>query len=183
MGTTDPASGTPEADLLAAYDRAVPAVFGYLLTRCSDASLAEDLTAETFLAAVDAIRRPTAPRVTVAWFIGIARHKLADHWRGVGRERSRLAAATHEPNNPVTRTDEDPWDAEIDRLMAAEVMRQLSPQHRLVLTLRYTDDLPVPQVADIIDRSVHATEGLLVRARQAFRLQYETSASEEGGYR
>jgi RNA polymerase sigma-70 factor (ECF subfamily) len=34
------------------------------------------------------------------------------------------------------------------------------------------DDLPVPQVADLLGRTVHATEALLVRARSAFRAAY-----------
>jgi RNA polymerase sigma-70 factor (ECF subfamily) len=42
----------------------------------------------------------------------------------------------------------------------------------MVLSLRYLDGLPVPEIASVIDRSVHATEGLLVRARSAFRRDY-----------
>ena len=43
----------PDPGLLALYDRALPEVYGYLLARCGAArALAEDLTAETFLAAV-----------------------------------------------------------------------------------------------------------------------------------
>jgi RNA polymerase sigma-70 factor (ECF subfamily) len=43
--------------------------------------------------------------------------------------------------------------------------------------LRYLDGLPVPEVARHLDRTVHATEALLVRARAAFRRIYE---GEEG---
>jgi hypothetical protein len=42
--------------------------------------------------------------------------------------------------------------------------RGLAPQRGAVLTLRYPDDLPVPQVAALLDRTVHATEALRVRA-------------------
>ena len=43
------------------YDEALPQVYGYLLARCGQQVVAEDLTAETFLAAVDAVRgRPGA---------------------------------------------------------------------------------------------------------------------------
>ena len=44
--------------------------------------------------------------------------------------------------------------------------------HRTALTLRYLDGLPVPEVAALLDRTVHATEALLVRARLAFRRAY-----------
>jgi RNA polymerase sigma-70 factor (ECF subfamily) len=66
------------AAFLALYDRALPEVSGYLLSRCGDRMVAEDLTSDTFLAAVTAA--DGAPSTT-GWLIGIARHKLADHWR------------------------------------------------------------------------------------------------------
>ncbi len=73
--------------MAAIYDRALPQVYGYLLPRCGSAAVAEDLTAETFMAAVAATRRNGAPEVTVAWLVGVARHKLVDHWRRVAREQ------------------------------------------------------------------------------------------------
>ena len=39
----------PALGLLELYDDALPHVYGYLLARCGDAGLAEDLTAESFL--------------------------------------------------------------------------------------------------------------------------------------
>ena len=159
----DPAFG-----LLKLYDDALPHVYGYLLARCGDSGLAEDLTAESFLAAVHAARKPGAPDPSVPWLIGVARHKLADHWRRAEREQRRLRAVAGEPLGV-----DDPWEAAIDRIRAREVLDALAPQHRAVLTLRYLDGLAVPDVARHLDRTVHATEALLVRARAAFRRLYQ----------
>src|SRR6266545_2749025 len=71
----------PGPALLELYDVALPEVYGYLLSRCGQRSLAEDLTAETFLAAVEAVRRRPPRELTTAWLVGVARHKLVDHWR------------------------------------------------------------------------------------------------------
>jgi RNA polymerase sigma-70 factor (ECF subfamily) len=158
--------GAP-ADLLALYDEALPRVYGYLLSRCGQVPLAEDLTAEVFLAGVDAVRRADPPPVSVAWLVGVARHKLVDHWRRQGREERKLQAAVGGGDST-----EDPWDARLDALRAQETLAELGPHHRAALTLRYLDDLPVPEVARHLDRTVHATEALLVRARAAFRRQY-----------
>jgi RNA polymerase sigma-70 factor, ECF subfamily len=163
----DPAFG-----LLKLYDDALPHVYGYLLARCGDTSLAEDLTAESFLAAVHAARKPGAPDLSIPWLIGVARHKLADHWRRVEREQRGLRLAGGEPPGV-----DDPWDTAVDRIRAREVLDQLGAHHRAALTLRYLDGLPVPEVARYLDRTVHATEALLVRARAAFRRIYE---GEEG---
>jgi RNA polymerase sigma-70 factor, ECF subfamily len=166
----------PGTRLLVLYDEALPQVYGYLLARCGQQVVAEDLTAETFLAAVDAVRSGPAP-LSTGWLIGIARHKLVDHWRRQGREQRALTAAAALPAGP---SPGDPWDAQLDALRAREVLGRLGPHHRAVLTLRYLDDLPVPQVASLLGRTVHATEALLVRARSAFRTVY-CQAGEEGG--
>jgi RNA polymerase sigma-70 factor, ECF subfamily len=162
----------PALGLLELYDEALPHVYGYLLARCRHVPLAEDLAAETFLAAVHAVRRPGAAEPSVPWLIGVARHKLADHWRRVEREERGLRQLDSEAV-PV----EDPWDETVEAIRAREVLDRLGPHHRAALTLRYLDGLPVPEVARCLDRTVHATEALLVRARGAFRRLYR---AEEG---
>jgi RNA polymerase sigma-70 factor (ECF subfamily) len=132
--------------------------------------VAEDLTSETFLAAVKA---DSAAPVSMPWLIGVARHKLVDHWRKRSRDERALKAV----GGPDA-TD-DPWDARLDELRAMDVLRSLGDHHRLALTLRYVDGLPVPEVASLMDRTVRATEALLVRARAAFRRSYE--AGEDHG--
>ena len=164
----------PDPGLLSLYDRALPEVYGYLLARCGQRALAEDLTAETFLAAVRA-EADGGGATTVAWLIGTARHKLVDHWRRREREERGLRLLEGGADGA-----EDPWDAQLDALRAQEVLDRLTPAQRAALTLRYLDDLPVPRVAALLDRTVHATEALLVRSRTAFRRQYETSDPDCG---
>ena len=156
--------------LLALYDEALPAVYGYFVRRCPDRGTAEDLTSETFLAAMDGARRDDPPDITVPWLIGVARHKLADHFRRRARHAVPVADVP-EADDPA-----DTWDVELDRIVAETTLARLSDPHRAVLTLRYVDDRPVTECAAVIGRTVHATEALLVRARRAFRDHYE-----EGG--
>jgi RNA polymerase sigma-70 factor (ECF subfamily) len=162
----------PALGLLTLYDEALPQVYGYLLARCGDRGLAEDLTADCFLAAVAAARRPAAGPLGVPWLIGVARHKLVDHWRSREREERGLRLVSG-----ATEETDDPWDAQLDVLRARDALARLGPHHRAVLTLRYLDGLPVAEVAAHLGRTLHATEALLVRARSAFRRVYE---GEEG---
>ena len=164
--SAEPDDHGPRA-LLTLYDEALPVVYGYFVRRCSDRGTAEDLTSETFLAAMDAARKPTAPAISVPWLIGVARHKLADHYR---RRHDRFSVPVAEP--PEHADPADTWDAELDRIVAEQVLARMSEQHRTVLALRYMDDRSVPECAELIGRTVHATEALLVRARRAFRAQY-----------
>lgn len=163
--------------LLGLWDRALPQVYGYLLTRCGgQVPVAEDLTAETFLAAAAAAGRPEPPPVSVPWLIGVARHKLIDHWRKQAREERSLRLVIGEGSD---RSD-DPWEVRIDALLARAALERLGPHHRAALTLRYLDDLPVREVAAYLERTVPATEVLLVRARVAFRRAYEATGDEGG---
>jgi len=164
VGTSDPGA------LVAIYRWALPQVYGYLLPRCGSVVVAEDLTAEAFMAAVAAMQQGAAPDVNVAWLIGVARHKLVDHWRRQGRdERSRAL---------MTQSDEgieDPWDEELDRVVLHAALAELNGFQRAALTLRYLDGLRVTEVAEHLGRSVHATETLLTRSKAALRRAYRRS--------
>jgi len=160
--------------MLSLYERALPVVFGYLADRCGDRATAEDLTSETFLAAVAAVKAPGPPAVSIAWLVGVARHKLVDHWRRRGRHDRLVDRAATEVTGP-----EDPWEHELDRLRSDAVLAGLGGHHRAVLTLRYVDGLPVGEVAEVLDRSVHATEALLSRAKAAFRRAYVVEGADD----
>ncbi|OZG30670.1 RNA polymerase subunit sigma-24 [Williamsia sp. 1138] len=163
--------------LLAIYDDALPAVYGYLIRRTRDKSLAEDLTSETFLAAMDHARSDDPHDPSIPWLIGIARHKLADHWRRMQRTPTPVEEV---PDGPA----HDLWDVHLDRMLAEYTLLRLSDTHRAVLTLRYVDDCTVAQCAELLDRTVTATEALLTRAKRAFRASYPsdpaTSAAKGG---
>jgi len=145
-------------------------VYGYLLPRCGSVADAEDLTAETFMAAVAALAQPDPPSVTVPWLIGVARHKLVDHWRRSEREQRGLTAVG--PDQP-----DDPWGDVLDTGAAYSALARLPGPQRAALTLRYLDGLAVSEIADQLERTVRGTETLLVRARAALRKIYREEAA------
>jgi RNA polymerase sigma-70 factor (ECF subfamily) len=136
--------------------------------------MAEDLTSKTFLAALTALEVNPSLKANSAWLVGIARHKLVDHWRTEERSvrRQQLLLGQNEPTN-------DPWEVELDALRARDALKELGSHHRAALTLRYIDGLPVREVADQLVRSRTATETLLMRAKAAFRRIYERKEGTE----
>ena len=169
--STPDAVGEHGRALAGLYDEALAAVYGYLKPRCGDPALAEDLSAETFLAACDAIERAQLAEVTVAWLIGIARHKLVDHWRRQARDERHLRAVAD-----LVEETADPWDAQFDAAVIERTLVLLSPVNRAALTLRYLDGLSVPEVAELLGRTVAATDQVLARARSSFRQHYGEEA-------
>lgn len=147
------------------YDRSMPRVYGYLFQRCGrDRQLAEELTQQTFTDALRTHRRATADD-PVAWVIGIARHRLADHFRALERrERGFLRLLSRSPAPDVT------WigDQEPEGVLV-ESLRHLPAAQRAAVTLRYVDDLPVREVAALLGRSEGAVESLLSRGRETLR--------------
>ena len=146
------------------YDRASGEVYRYLCRAVlGNRSLAEDLTQETFTSVVAAIRGGRAELESMPWVIGVARHKLIDHYRRAESEQRRMALVWAGRGSDEEEVDLDREDPS----RVVEMLRELSPSHRLVLALRYVDELSVEEIAKLLERSVHATESLLVRARRA----------------
>jgi RNA polymerase sigma-70 factor (ECF subfamily) len=176
VSSTEPAPASG-ALLLAMYERALPQVYGYLSARTSSPTVAEDLTSETFLAAADAARRDAVPDLTVAWLITVARNKLVDHWRREERDERRRFQLIE---SPIENGDDDAESEErFARARVHAVLAELGAHHRAALTLRYLDGLAVPDVADHLGRTLHATEALLVRARRAFRARYHQGPCDD----
>ena len=104
--------------------------------------------------------------VDTAWLIAVGRHKLVDHWRARAREDRKLAllhSAVSHDDYPI---------AVIDPGGATAALAKLHPTYRAALVLRHVDDLPVPEVAGHLGRTIEATEQVLTRARAAFRHVY-----------
>lgn len=174
MSTSAAVNPDHGATLLQIYDDALPAVYGYLRRRVDSDATAQDLTSETFLAACTSIRQGLVREVATAWLIGIARHKLLDHYRRTAREERKLRVV----ESAVT-TAEDPWTTTLRDDLVQATLADLGLHHRAALLLRHLDGLSVPEVATTLGRTVHATEALLSRARVAFRTTYEIQAERE----
>ena len=151
----------------AMFDAHGRCVHYYLLKRCGDPELADELTAETFACAFVSLQRLTVPRADLQWLLGIATHKLADHWRRQSREQRYFQAVA------------DQWHdfdrmggSVIDTSRAQQALEALDPHHRIALVLRYHEELSVPEIAGVLRRSVHGTESLLARARRSFKKSY-----------
>jgi RNA polymerase sigma-70 factor (ECF subfamily) len=152
------------------YDAAMPRVYAYLYSRTGgDAALAEELTQQTFEAAVRHPEGYAGRAETVTWLIGIARHKLVDHVRRAQRDRRHLRvvddARAHE--GPVDAA----WTASL-RHDIGSALDSLPPDQRLALVLHVVDGLTIRGVAGEMGRSEDATESLIRRAREAFRRAY-----------
>jgi RNA polymerase sigma-70 factor (ECF subfamily) len=153
------------------HRRTLPPVYAYLLSRCGgDVTLAEELTQETFVAAIDRRSRFDGRSDAITWLCGIARHKLADHFRSLERDERRRMRI--EIRQVEVESDERHRMGLEDRTLIAEALRSLPANQRAVLAFVVLDDLPVAEAARLLGKTRGATESLLFRARENFRRAY-----------
>lgn len=167
----DPARTDIDPDAFAAqYRLHFPAIVGYLYRRTGDQSLAEDLAAETFLAAWKALPRYRATRIPFeAWLFRIATNKANAAAR---RERTRRRIFTLlAPRAPQP----DRRDA-TDHLHPA--LARLSPDHQAVIALVYLEGFSVAHAARVLDIPEGTVKSRLLRARDALKRELGRTGDE-----
>lgn len=156
------------------YDAHVEEVYRFVHRRCRDHALAEDITQETFLAAIRQTDDPNS--LTVGWLLTVARNRLVDLLRRQTKYEGKLRL--------VSEVETTGHDAElVERLRISNALNELSVDYRVVLTLHYIDGFTVRALAEHLDRSEKSVEGLVTRARRELREKLDEEADEAGNGR
>ena len=135
-------------------------VLRYALVRLGSREDAEDVAAQVYHAATR-LRECEDLRL---YLLGIARRKVADAMR-----RRRRTPRTRSLAEPGFEPGRGPDIESVHRRAAvADVLRQLSDEHREALALKYLVGLSAAEIADLTDRTPTAVNSLLQRAREAF---------------
>jgi RNA polymerase sigma-70 factor (ECF subfamily) len=166
--------GLTAADLVAArlrepaavtriYTAYAPALYRFFMASVGDRHLAEDLTGNTFVSAIEDLPKFRGPIEALGgWLFQIARHDLYDHRRK--QQRSRMEPLDENLNEAALADGAvDPEEMAIDRLEGSRVMaalRELSPDQREVLLLRMAGGLTAPEVAAIVGKTTGAVKAL-----------------------
>ncbi len=139
-------------------------VWRFLRHLLSDATLAEDVTQETFVRALRRIGSVTYQgRDIAAWFVTIARNLIFDH---VKSSRYKLESTTADmvDLSPVT---SGPEQQVIDGATHDELLRcvqKLNPDQQECIHLRFLQGLSVAETARMMDRNEGAVKALQHRA-------------------
>lgn len=153
-----------DADAFSAlYRENVRAVYHYLLSRTGSHQDAEDLTAQTFIAALETLHRFQRDSNFQAWLIGIARHKYLDE---VHRQKRMvpLSEQTWEQQDWIEPEAQVMWQADVKRLAAA--LKNLASDRAEALQLRVYAGLSAREVGHMMGKSEGAINTLVYRAMQ-----------------
>jgi RNA polymerase sigma-70 factor (ECF subfamily) len=162
-----------ESALKALYESYADPLFAFVFHSLDGARPeAEEVWQDTLDAAIRTLPAYQGQSRFFSWLCGIARHKLADHWRRSSRSRQHLCLMP--PENLTRLMDEGPLPDELvgrraTCLRVVEVLGLLPLDYRTALVARYADGHSVEEIARLLDRSYKATESVLSRAKEAFR--------------
>ncbi len=128
------------------YDR-YGALVHTLCRRVVDPATSADVTQEVFVAAWRSRSSYDPGRGGLAgWLATIARNKLTDHFRSVGR-RPLLSVSTAGAEGPSFDPTLD-LDRLADRLVLADALAQLAPRARTVVELSFYQGLTTAEIAE-----------------------------------
>jgi RNA polymerase sigma-70 factor (ECF subfamily) len=156
------------------YDLYADRIFRFIFHKTMQHDLAEDLTSDTFLRALEKIKQfdPEKGQFST-WIYTIARNLITDHWRSY-REHQDI---------------EDVWDlSSLDDVLDSAhkqliseklhmALRDLSPESREILMMRFWQDLSFAQIAEVTGKSEGAVKMAAGRALQKLRADAPTLAS------
>ncbi|MFB9504775.1 RNA polymerase sigma factor [Streptomyces aurantiacus] len=162
------------AGFSAFYEENFDAVLGFVTRRTSCPQVAADLTADVFVAALEAAGQYDPKRgAPYAWLYGIARNVLASHYRGSAREQQAVAQL-----NGHRLLDEEDIAALEERIDAQRAARELSQRHsalseplREVLDLVTVDGLTPREAAQVLGLNRATVRSRLLRAKRALRAE------------
>ena len=151
------------------YEQHALRVFRHAYFLTGDPFLAEDLTAQTFLKALEAIPRYEQRGVPfIAWLLRITGNLTINY--------KKAQKNGHHAQLPDTLEDEDrftsPEKSCVAKSNSERVWRfvsRLPHEQRQVIVMRFIDDLPYPEVAQVLGKSVGAVRVIQFRALAGLR--------------
>jgi RNA polymerase sigma-70 factor (ECF subfamily) len=140
---------------------------------------AEDAAQETFLRVYTRLGSYDPQRKLSSWILAVASHHCIDHLR---RRRAKLVSMEELlPWQPQVRSSEQPEQLAVDGEAQAEIRELLDglpDKDRLVVILRYWQDLSYSEIATITGATESAVKSRLHRARVALSQRVLQRAQE-----
>ena len=155
-----------------AYDKYVKKIYRFVLLKVNSAEIAEDLTSEVFMRGWQSFKGQGRDKIEniQAFLYQIARNLLADHYRQEARVQ--LVSVEYAPPLPDQKQDLEEMSfiqSDLERVKAALV--NINNDYREVIVWYYLDELKVPEIAKILNKSEPTVRVLIHRALHALKTE------------
>lgn len=152
------------------YNTYIKSIYRYLYSRVGNAPDAEDLTAQTFLAALEFLPRYQHRNTFTAWIFQIARNKAMDYFRSNRHVQAEIKESLPDP------TQSDILETVIvgeSRARLNSSIQLLNEDERELIRLRYTAELSYVEIAQLLGRKEDAVRKALRRILDRLAIQME----------
>lgn len=149
------------------YEHYRPDVYQYLYYRMGRPQLAEDLTTEVFIRVIEHLPRYQQRRVAFrAWLLQIARNLAIDHMR-------KMNVRDHVDLDDEMPADVDGPETAVDLALTGDhlknALRRLTADQCDVIVLRFVAEMPINEVARMLNKSESAIKALQARGLEALQ--------------
>ncbi len=158
------------------YERYVQRVYRYLLIRVGSIADAEDLTSQTFMAALENLHHYKGERPFLAWLFGIAKNKRADFYRKQKPVADlETAVSLADPNAELA-------DEQVSRQLQLELvsrkLQAIAPDRAEAIALRLFGNMEIPEIAQFMGKQEAAVRMLIHRGLRDLQAQLNQEKEE-----
>jgi RNA polymerase sigma-70 factor (ECF subfamily) len=150
-----------------AWVLAQPVVDAFISAAVRNRADAQDILQDVAVAILDSNSQPPADAGFTAWAIGIARHKIADHFRRQKRQQIVMEEQVLQGLANAFATQTEAWTAEGHAL--EQCLGNVKGEAKHLLDLRYREGHSPQEMARNMGRSSEAIRASLLRVRRALR--------------
>lgn len=156
-----------EKHFLEMHDSFSDEIFRFCLSKTRNRDLALDITQETFMKTWDYLRSGKSIDMARAFLYRTARNLIIDHARK--KQTLSLDAMFNDdaPTEDIPDTSTIPKGSAVDQQFMIDKLKQLPEQHFEILTLRFIQELTIPEISKIYKESENT---ISVRIHRAIKL-------------
>ena len=147
----------------ALYRAHVGHIYRYVVRRVNDSMIAEDITADVFVRALEALPQYQQRGLPfLGWLYHIASGKVIDYYRWMDRRKHHTGLNESLPSNA-----EAPESAAAHQLgieQALKAMQILTEEQQRVLTLRFLEGRSIRETAHLMNKNENTVKALQFRA-------------------
>jgi RNA polymerase sigma-70 factor, ECF subfamily len=164
-----------ETALRTLVDRHTPAVYRFSLRYTGDESLAQDICQEVFLKLYRRSGRYKPGMPFKTWLFTIVRNTGIDLARSCAYRKIHSLDTPAEPHfltaeeysaSCGAKTPEEDYSSKQTAQRVSSAVRSLPEKQRTAAILKYYEEMPIKEIADVMETTVSSVESLLVRAKR-----------------
>ncbi len=140
----------------------------YLSKLVGSLNLAEELAEDTFVLLCTKKPKNKQKSSFKTWLYTIGRNLAIDHLRRRARQKTVSFDAAADVGNGAE-NPENGFLRDETKIIVNRTLGKLKPEYRQILWLVYFEELPYRDISQIMHKSIHATEMLASRAKQALK--------------